>query len=273
MAGGYVPTVVALETDLPRAAHVAKVVAAQSGQTLCVTASNALLDAVDRWFPLLILVDLETRENELGDWERAIRRCKLRPQTRQIPIYVFGSDWAEGVLEQARAAGADAVWASHRMMAELASVVRDHLHPPTRYPAGWDDRLSETVREGLALFNQGQYFEQHELLEEAWMAETRSIREMYQGILQIGVAFLQIEQNNWAGALKMFRRGLPKLRGLPDLCQGIHIGALRAASEQIHWELTQLGPDRLDEFDRGRLPSVEFIADRSPNTSQGPMHE
>ena len=44
---------------------------------------------------------------------------------------------------------------------------------------------------------------------------------MYQGILQVGLAFLQIERDNWHGALKMFRRGLPKLRTLPDSCQGV----------------------------------------------------
>ena len=47
--------------------------------------------------------------------------------------------------------------------------------------------------------------------ERAWMAESRPIRDLYQGVLQVGLAFLQIEQGNWAGALKMFRRGLPRL--------------------------------------------------------------
>jgi hypothetical protein len=88
------------------------------------------------------------------------------------------------------------------------------------------------------------------------MAEARPIREMYQGILQVGLAFLQIERDNWTGAIKMFRRGLPKLRGLPPVCQGVHVGVLREAAEAIHNEITALGPERLGEFDRTRFPKI-----------------
>ncbi|MBK8795128.1 MAG: DUF309 domain-containing protein [Anaerolineales bacterium] len=142
-------------------------------------------------------------------------------------------------------------------MGELPEVVDRYLHPPVIYPAGWDAPLSEMARRGIEEFNRGEYFEQHELLEAAWLAETRPIREMYQGILQIGVAFLQIQRDNWAGAVKMFRRGLPRLRSLPPVCQGVDIAALRAAAEQIHWEITALGPERLHEFDPARLPQIQ----------------
>ena len=80
------------------------------------------------------------------------------------------------------------------------------------YPEGWDDTLSAAARTGLLEFNRGAYFEQHEFLETAWRAEARPVRALYQGILQIGLAFLQIQRGNWPGAIKMFRRGLPRLR-------------------------------------------------------------
>ena len=107
-----------------------------------------------------------------------------------------------------------------------------------------------------AEFNRGEYFEQHELLEATWLAESRPVREMYQGILQVGVAFLQIERNNWPGALKLLRRGLPRLRTLPPICQGIDIAAFRAAAEAIHAEITALGPERLGEFDQTYFPKI-----------------
>src|SRR4051794_32071802 len=102
---------------------------------------------------------------------------------------------------------------------------------PIEYVAGWDDSLSPEARTGLIEFNQGHYFEQHEHLETAWRAEPRPVRAMYQGILQIGLAFLQIQRDNWPGAIKMFRRGLPRLRTLPDVCQGVNLAALRTAAE------------------------------------------
>lgn len=126
------------------------------------------------------------------------------------------------------------------------------------YPEGWDDTLSDAARTGLLDFNRGEYFEQHEALETAWRAETRPIRALYQGILQIGLAFLQIQRGNWAGALKMFRRGLPRLRPLPAVCQGIQLAPLRASAEAIYAEISALGPERLHEFDQKRFPKIEF---------------
>ncbi|MCB0081439.1 MAG: DUF309 domain-containing protein, partial [Caldilineaceae bacterium] len=52
------------------------------------------------------------------------------------------------------------------------------------YPDGWNDTPSQPALQGLVAFNRGNYFEQHEYLEAAWIAEQRPIREMYQGILQ-----------------------------------------------------------------------------------------
>lgn len=246
--------VVCLAADLLVATRLHDVITAQGGKPVLTETPEALVDAVDHHFPVLILVDLQTP----GDWRLAITRCKLRPQSRQIPLYAFGSHVDGATLQAARQAGADHVWARSKMMTAVATVVDHHLHPPVDYPAGWDDQLSDLARIGLIEFNHGHYFEQHEYLEAAWQAETRAIREMYQGILQVGVAFLQIERGNWMGALKMFRRGLPRLRNLPSICQGINVAALRAAAEAIHTEVTALGPERLAEFDQSRFPQIEF---------------
>lgn len=236
----------------------------QGGKPLVVENPEDLVVTLDRYFPVLALVDLATP----GDWQSAIARCKLRPHTKQIPIYAFGSSMDVGSLQVARQAGADHAWARSRMATDLVDVVERHLRPPVHYPAGWNDRLSDLARTGLIEFNRGEYFEQHEHLEAAWKAEPRPIRELYQGILQVGVAFLQIERGNWAGALKMFRRGLPRLRGLPDVCQGIHVGNFHAAAEAIHAEITELGPERLAEFNQSRFPKVEFSEQPTANDKE-----
>ncbi len=250
------PAVVGLEPDLLFAARLSDVITAKGGRPVITDTPDAFLAAVDQTFPVLALMDLNTP----GDRRSAIMRCKLRPETRQVPLYTFGSHVDVETLKAARQAGADHAWARSKMVAELVALVDRYINPPIHYPEGWHDALSPTVRAGRSAFNAGDYFEQHELLEEAWRAEPRPIRDMYQGILQIGLAFFQIEQGNWAGALKMFRRGLPRLRELPAVCQGVNIGALRAAAVAIHAEVTELGPDHLTEFDRTRFPKIQFAA-------------
>lgn len=222
----------------------------------CVVADTpaAFVAAMDRTFPVWSLVDLATT----GDWITAIEQCKLRPHSKQIPIHAVGGERDIRQREAAQRAGVDQLWTHAQLLVALDQVVAHHVQPPVNYPAGWDAPLSERARKGLEEFNRGDYFAQHEELEAAWIAETAPIREMYQGILQIGLAFYQIEHNNWQGAVKMFRRGLPKLRRLPAKCQGIDIAELRASAEAIHDEITALGPERLQEFDQRRFPRIRF---------------
>jgi hypothetical protein len=248
--------IVVLAPDLFFATRFEDVIRRQGGAPVLAETPERWLAAVDYHFPVLALLDL----NAPGDWHSALTRVKLRPHTRLVPVYAFGSHVEAETLAAARKAGADHAWARSRMMEELPALVARYLHPPVTYPDGWDAPLLPKARAGIEEFNRGEYFEQHELLEEAWMEESRPVREMYQGILQVGVALFQIEQDNWAGSLKMFRRGLPRLHTLPPVCQGVDIASLRAAAEAIHREVTALGPERLHEFDRTKFPTIRLVA-------------
>lgn len=130
------------------------------------------------------------------------------------------------------------------------------LTPRTGGGEGCHDVPSGEAKRGFEEFNRGDYFQQHEMLEAAWRAEQRPVRELYQGILQIGLACYQIERENWIGAVKMLRRGLPRLARLPDVCQGVRVSPLSAAAEAMLAELLRLGPERVSLFDRCRFPVV-----------------
>ncbi len=246
--------VVVLADDLFFVTRLMDVIRQVGGRPVVVENADELVAAVDLHFPVLVLLDLKTP----GDWETAIQRCKLTPQNRQIPIYAFGSHVDTQTLRRARQAGADHAWARSKMMEELVAVVQRYVHPPAREVEGSGDPLSRAAVAGLLEFNRREFFEQHEYLELAWNEENRPVREMYQGILQVGVAFLQIERGNWRGALKLFRRGLPRLRELPAVCQGVDVAGFRTAAEAIHAEVTALGPEQLAEFDTSRFPLIRF---------------
>jgi len=118
------------------------------------------------------------------------------------------------------------------------------------------DDLSPLVMKGIEEFNRGEFFEQHESLEAAWRAESRPVRELYQGILQVGVACYQIERGNLRGALKMFERGLRRLRQFTPECLGIDVSRLVAEAEHVRDEAQRLGSERLGELDRSRFPKI-----------------
>jgi len=121
-----------------------------------------------------------------------------------------------------------------------------------------EDAPPPPLLEGIAQFNRGEYFEQHETLERLWRAEPRDIRRLYQGILQIGVAFHQLRRGNHHGTVYMLTRGAYYLRRFPSPCQGVDVAALLDAAARALAEVERLGPARLHEFDWRLAPRVRL---------------
>jgi uncharacterized protein len=101
--------------------------------------------------------------------------------------------------------------------------------------------LPQEFWEGVACFNEQRYFEAHEALETAWRNEPGRIRELYQGILQLGVAYFHIRRGNIRGALKSFDHGHNNLklwedRPLPIDLKGL-LDQTRQAQEQLKLQI------------------------------------
>ena len=116
------------------------------------------------------------------------------------------------------------------------------------------------LRRGIEQFNAGEFFEQHETLEDLWRAEARPVRRLYQGILQIGVAMHHLRRGNHHGVTVMLERGTGHLRPLEPVCQGVDVADLLAAAARVRLEVDRLGPDRLDAFDWSLAPTVRWAA-------------
>jgi len=116
--------------------------------------------------------------------------------------------------------------------------------------------LPDKVLEGIRLFNAREFFEQHEALEEAWLAEPGPVRDLYRGILQIGVGFYHLERQNFRGARNLLTYGMDRLAPFEPACRGVDVRNLRAAALRCRDELDRLGRERIAEFDMGLLPEV-----------------
>ena len=117
-------------------------------------------------------------------------------------------------------------------------------------------QLPPHAKEGLRLFNAGEYFEAHEALELAWREETGQVRRLYQGILETAVTYLHIQRGNYLGAVKVYDRSMKWLRMWPDVCYGVNVGKLRADLDQVIAEVQRLGPEHIKEFDPSLLKPV-----------------
>jgi uncharacterized protein len=127
------------------------------------------------------------------------------------------------------------------------------------------DELPEDVIEGLRLFNSGDYFQAHEVLENVWREEPRPIRELYRGILQVGIAYYHLIRGNLSGARKMFRRSQVWLNAFPDHCQGIDLAQFRQDFEAFQTVVERAKPGQKIEFDKSLLKPIKFEVSLSQN--------
>src|SRR5256885_11728119 len=98
------------------------------------------------------------------------------------------------------------------------------------------------LRRGNEQFNRGQFYEQHETLEEEWLAERDPVRYLYQGILQIGVGFEHLRRGNPAGARALWQRGISYLEPFGGGCMNVDVDRPIAATAR-----------RLEALERGGI--------------------
>jgi uncharacterized protein len=120
--------------------------------------------------------------------------------------------------------------------------------------------LPDDVVRGLEEFNAGRYFEQHETLEPVWRAEMRPVRELYRGILQIGLACLQIERGNAVGAVKMIDRATRWLQLFRPACQTVDVDRLLADAAVLRNEIERAGFDHVERVNRSLFPKVQILS-------------
>ena len=88
------------------------------------------------------------------------------------------------------------------------------------------------------------------------MEESRRVRFLYQGILQVGVGFYHQRNGNWRGATGVLRRGIERLHEFEPETLGLDVEKLVRESGQFLEELERLGRERVRELDVTLIPKV-----------------
>ena len=112
---------------------------------------------------------------------------------------------------------------------------------------------------GIEQFNRGEFFACHETLEALWVAEGEPLRRLYQGILQVGVAFHHLRRGNYRGATYLLAAGIAHLTPFAPRCLGVDVAALLAAARRAQEALHALGPERIGELDPRLIPQVRCL--------------
>uniref|UniRef100_I2PZI5 DUF309 domain-containing protein n=1 Tax=Desulfovibrio sp. U5L TaxID=596152 RepID=I2PZI5_9BACT len=94
----------------------------------------------------------------------------------------------------------------------------------------------EALRQAVAKFNAGDYFECHEVLEALWLEEPGPVRDLYKGVIQVAAGFFHWENGNKAGCLKHLERAIVYLARYAPRCQGLDVAALMIEAQAgLEW--------------------------------------
>ena len=96
---------------------------------------------------------------------------------------------------------------------------------------------SALLHQGIDLFNQGKFFDCHEVLEELWMECSGERKKFLQGIIQVAVAFHHLRNGNFVGASRLLSAGIEKIRSFDSNQQLIDLPPLFAALSPLHEKL------------------------------------
>jgi predicted metal-dependent hydrolase len=145
---------------------------------------------------------------------------------------------------------------------------RKSRRPPKRVPPGalaeplrsrCDEPPPDPLRHAIAQFNAGEYFEQHETLELLWRDTRAPVRDLYHGILQIGVGLHHLRRGNFHGASVLLEEGLAKLRPFEPTCHAVDVSALVREATAVRERVIELGPTGIATFDWHFAPRIRFL--------------
>ena len=93
-------------------------------------------------------------------------------------------------------------------------------------------QVDPRFKKAVELFNDGEWYDAHDVFEELWHETADPHRRCLQGVLQVAVAQLHLQRNNRRGATILFGEALGRLKrpGTPDL--GLDIKVLCTCVEQ-----------------------------------------
>ena len=121
-------------------------------------------------------------------------------------------------------------------------------------------------REGVELFNAGEWFEAHEVWEDAWHLAEGERKRFYQGLIQCAVTLEHARRGNPRGVRSVMKTALPKFEGLPDVYRGVDVPKLLAELKACVQPILDLPTEAFDPA-RERGQTLPFDPAKAPKIS------
>jgi uncharacterized protein len=127
--------------------------------------------------------------------------------------------------------------------------------------------IAERYLEGLRLFNEEEFYECHDVLEEIWSECQGDEKSYLQGLIQAAIALFHFGNENYGGAKKLYESALKRLDAYGDEYMGVQLARFREDFRCCFAELiasTERYPTGIDLQDE-LVPKLHFVETPSEN--------
>lgn len=122
--------------------------------------------------------------------------------------------------------------------------------------------------DGIALFNEHEFFEAHEVWEDIWRPAYGLKYEFYQGMIQCAVALEHYRRSNPRGVVSLYDSYRKHMRDVPETFMGLDVTRFLAAMRETLrpvLEADPLPPKGGIELDYARCPTITLAYDPFAN--------
>ena len=89
-----------------------------------------------------------------------------------------------------------------------------------------NEKIESLFKEGLSYYRSGEYFEAHESWEDMWSEYYLVDRRFIQGLIQLSVSFVHMENGNIKGAKSLLNKSIEKFVEFKGVHRGIEVNNL-----------------------------------------------
>ena len=116
------------------------------------------------------------------------------------------------------------------------------------------DKIKSLFHEGLNYFRAGEYFEAHESWEELWSEYYLMDRRFIQGLIQLSVSFVHLENGNIKGAKSLLNKSTEKFIEFNGVHRGVAVNNLLTQINKVSDTYENLISS--DDFDWKIIPRI-----------------
>lgn len=109
---------------------------------------------------------------------------------------------------------------------------------------GFETEITQHLLEGARLFNEGEYFEAHEVWEEEWHGTVGMDKDFLQGLIQTAAVYVHLKRGNPEGVVSLASSALIYLDNVePEKYRGVDVEYVR----KLNREAEQRGREAIRE--------------------------